>query len=380
MRRVSALLLLLLALSVGSCACSTELGGGASRSAATPSPTSRSSTPATGAADVVARAAPAPSPGCRDGRALTVHFYDVGQALAALVDLPDGRHLLVDAGDSPHRAGCAACEAEHAHLQAALRRDLGGAPIDLLWNTHPHSDHVGGVAAVIDDFRVLAYVDNGRGDGKPEVRAARETAARRGVLYVRVDPETVSAAAPLLASFPVRPILPPSWPGSCARDENECSIGLRIDFCGSSVLFTGDAEHEEEAQLDALGPATLLQVGHHGSDTSSSARFLAKVAPMYAVVSAGHPDDDRNREYCHPRALAMRRLSRALVSTGGGGENARLEAYEGPCKEGATSAARARGWVDLPVSGRLFATERDGDVVLTTTGDGTFARPSSAYR
>ncbi len=353
--------------------CSSELGGSGSSGATTPSPT-------TGAASVVAAvpSSPPTAVGCHEGRALTVHFYDVGQALAALVDLPDGRHVLVDAGDSPRRAGCLTCEAEHAHLETALRHDLGGAPLDLLWNTHPHSDHVGGVPAVLEAFRVLAYVDNGRGGDKLEVRAAREAAARRGVPYLRVEPGNVVPVLPVLAalapggeSLSVRPIVPPAWPASCAHDENECSIGLRIDFCGSSVLFTGDAEHEEEAHLDPLGPATLLQVGHHGSDTSSSARFLARVAPEYAVLSAGHADDDRNREYCHPRALAMRRLSHALVERGGG-ENARLQAYQGPCKEGARAGAGE--WVSLPVSGRLFATERDGDVVLTTTGEGKFAR------
>jgi competence protein ComEC len=335
--------------------CSTALPGDSS--GATVTPATRSVEPSS--------VPPPATLGCHEGKALTVHFYDVGQALAALVDLPDGRHLLVDAGEA------------HGHLASDLRRDLAGAPIDLAWTTHPHSDHVGGMAEILRELPVLAYVDNGRGSDKAEVRAAREAAARRHVPYAVIDPEHASLANLPVASSPtltVRPIVPPAWPASCAHDENECSIGLRVDFCGSSVLFTGDAEREEEGELDPLGPATLLQVGHHGSDTSTSARFLARVQPRYAVVSAGHPDDERNREYCHPRALAMRRLSHALTAngTGGGGEHAHLEAYEGSCTP--ERSKRASGWVDVPVSGRLFATERDGDVVLTTTGEGRFSR------
>ncbi len=354
---------LTVALALGAAtACSTALPGDST--ALPPSSTAsddRPAPPGTSTATV----------GCHDGKALTVHFYDVGQALAALVDLPDGRHLLVDAGEA------------HGHLESDLRRDLAGAPLDLAWNTHPHSDHVGGMAAILADLPVLAYVDNGRGGERPEVRAARETAARRHVARTVIDPEHANLAVALASAqspaLSVRPIVPPAWPASCAHDENECSIGLRIDFCGSSVLFTGDAEREEEGQLDPLGPATVLQVGHHGSDTSTSARFLARVAPRYAVVSAGHPDDERNREYCHPRALAMRRLSHALTANGGG-ENAHLQAYEGSCrpetetKRHVERPGRASGWVDVQVSGRLFATERDGDVVLTTTGDGRFSR------
>jgi competence protein ComEC len=62
---------------------------------------------------------------------------------------------------------------------------------------------------------------------------------------------------------------------------------LRIDYCASSVLFTSDAEALEEADLAIDAPVTLLQVGHHGSKTSSSAAPLHRAQPKYAVISAG---------------------------------------------------------------------------------------------
>jgi beta-lactamase superfamily II metal-dependent hydrolase len=297
---------------------------------------------------------------------MKVHFYDVGEGLAALVDLPDGRHVLVDTGNSPRRPGCDMCSVEDEHLLRRMSIDLGQAPIDLLWMTHQRSDDLGGAPSVLSTFKVGAYVDNGRDLEEPEVRKARVTARERGVALHVVDPDHRSAFMADSADVKLRAVLPAVWPLACARDPDECSIGLRIDFCGSSVLFTGDAEHEEEAVLDPGGTVTLLQVAHHGSETTTTLDFLAQAKPSYAVISAGKPGDGPNRDLCNPRVHVVERLNAAL----GGSTTGSLSAFSG----GRCEHAKASGWVTVPASDRLWATERDGDITLSTTGDGTFTR------
>jgi competence protein ComEC len=298
---------------------------------------------------------------------MKIHFYDVGQALSALVDLPDGRHILVDAADSPRRPGCGeACASADRHLLDRLRADLRGAPIDLLWITHQHSDHIGGAPEVLETFEVKTYADNGRDARKSEVVRAHRAAKERGATVRVVDPDRADSPIPGSPDVTVSPILPAAWPPSCAHDANECSIVLRVDFCSSSVLFTGDAEHDEEAMLDPRGQVSLLQVAHHGSETSTTPGFLAKIHPSYAVISAGKEGEGMNADYCHPRALIAKRLSRLM----GGASTRALRAFDG----NRCARSQPADWVDVPTSDRLWATERDGDVVLSTTGDGAFVR------
>ncbi len=200
-----------------------------------------------------------------------------------------------------------------------------------------------------------------------EIKQVRDAASAKAVPITVVEPGHEQLPLPGSADVKVTGIAPSSWLPSCTTDRNECSILLRIDYCTSSVLFTGDAEVEEEALLDPHGGATLLQVGHHGSDTSSGAAFIAKVQPKYAVVSAGKQGEGMNKTYCHPRASTVQALTQAL---GGPGSKSIL-AFDAKvsCKQGTDA-----NWIDVPASDRLWATERDGDVVLSTTGDGTFSK------
>jgi competence protein ComEC len=166
------------------------------------------------------------------------------------------------------------------------------------------------------------------------------------------------------------PILPRKWIAECDDDPNDCSIGLRIDYCSSSVLFTGDAEDTEEDLFEGLAPVSLLQVGHHGSDTSSSASFLAKVKPSFAVISTAKRDEGTNAGYCHPRLTTVQALNGVL----GGALSKEVEAFDAgtSCKK-----ATDKNWHTVPASDHLWVTARDGSVALVTTGDGVFRQTTN---
>src|SRR5208283_4295966 len=107
---------------------------------------------------------------------------------------------------------CDDCDAKNRHLIERLRADLRGAPIDVLWITHPHSDHVGGAPEVLGAIPVGLYVDNGRDAAKAEVRRARTAAQAHGAALRVVDPEHAASPLPSSASVTFTPVVPSAWP------------------------------------------------------------------------------------------------------------------------------------------------------------------------
>lgn len=225
--------------------------------------------------------------GLPDGR-LHVYFLDVGQGDAILIQAPDGRQILVDGGPSP----------------IALLNELGAVlpfwdrSLDLVVLTHPDSDHITGLISLLDRYRVARVLDTRQSDTAPLAAPWRERLARGDIdrmIAQRGAQIPVNAALLTVLNPPPKPLT------GAAADDNNNAIVLRLDYGQTSLLLTGDAESEAEADMIRAGiplRADLLKVGHHGSKGSTSTPFLAAVAPRIAIIqvgagnSFGHPDPD----------------------------------------------------------------------------------------
>ena len=228
---------------------------------------------------------------------LEVHFVDVGQADATLL-LHEEVAVLIDAG----------------HWQRSdvvpYLRDQGIAELDLVIITHPHADHIGQFDQVIDAFDVTEVWWSGSQTTTQTFSRAVDALDRSGALYEEPRAGDRTSIGPL--SFDI--LNPPV--GTDLSDLHDASLSITITYGEVALLFTGDAEAATEqrmvsAAVDGLR-ADILQLGHHGSSTSTTAPFLSAVDPAVGIYSAGS-----GNQYGHPHAEVIDRLQAADVETYG---------------------------------------------------------------
>jgi competence protein ComEC len=231
---------------------------------------------------------------------LRATFVDVGQGDATLIDLPDGRCVLIDGGGNPQGGRDPGARAL-VPLLAARRR----SKIDLIVLSHPHPDHYQGLAAVLDAVAVGEVWDTGQAEAEAErsptaaqAKALLQRAAAKGA---KVRGARALCRAPRYLGGAKLEVLWPCPEYDPGYDPNDNSFVVRATFGKHAFLFTGDVEAHAEAELTKLGgalQANVLKVPHHGSATSSSDAFLKEVSPAIAVISAGavnrfgHPNPD----------------------------------------------------------------------------------------
>ena len=218
---------------------------------------------------------------------LVVHYIDVGQADSIFIELPNNETLLIDAGNE-----------ENGPQIVNYIKALGYNKINYLVATHPHADHIGGMAYVVNNLTIGAIY-------MPKVTTTTQTyadlltaiaskgltvtTAKAGVSLININDFKVVMLAPNKDQY---------------DDLNNYSAVIKITYKNNSFLFMGDAEELSENEITGDVSADVLKVGHHGSSSSTSQTFLNKVNPKYAVISVGADND-----YGHPAQTTLDKLT-----------------------------------------------------------------------
>ena len=222
---------------------------------------------------------------------LVIHYIDVGQGDATFIEFPNNETMLIDAG-----------EKEYEDKVLDYISDLNYDSIDYIVGTHPHSDHIGGLKNIIDNFSVgKVYLPKASSTSKTYTNLLKSiknkglvvNSANAGDSIIDNDKLDVEIIAPNSSDF---------------SSLNDYSVVLRIVYEDRSFLFMGDAEVlSEEEILDNNFDvrSDVIKVGHHGSNTSSSSRFLNKVKPSYAIISVGV-----DNKYYHPHPSILKRYEK----------------------------------------------------------------------
>jgi len=214
---------------------------------------------------------------------IAVEMLDVGQGDSILIRSPEGKTMLIDAG--PTRDGAI----------RALRR-LGVSHLDLVAISHHHSDHYGGMEAVVRELKPRYFLASSSTHSTRSYLRLLKAVEAEGMMVVH--PTSRSRKLELgsieLTIFPQAP--------EDHHEENNNSIGLRLKYGSFAMLFPGDSEGPErqwwlEHCSDLVRDCTILKLAHHGSRNGTDAHWLGAVRPELAVASMGP-----NNEYGHPHS------------------------------------------------------------------------------
>lgn len=218
-------------------------------------------------------------------RNMKVHYIDVEEGDSIFIELPNEKNMLIDAG-----------EAVEGKKVINYIKQLGYSNIDYVVGTHPHTDHIGGLAQVINSFDVgKIYMPKVISTSKTyenlldtiSMKGLKIQNARAGVNIINENNLLIDIIAPNNDSY---------------SDLNNYSVVIKITYKNRKFIFMGDAEMISENEILTDVTADIVKVGHHGSNTSSGQNFVDRVNAKYAIISVG---SDNN--YNHPNMNIVNR-------------------------------------------------------------------------
>ena len=223
--------------------------------------------------------------GCTKEKLFSVHIIDIGQGDSIFIQTLEDKRILIDAGDE---------EAEHTVYSYLKRR--GVKKIDVLIATHPDTDHIGSMDYIIDKFKISHFY---MPDAKTDSEAFYNLLDSCRDKNLKIEYLTKGDVLKIDSSTTMEILSP-----STITDKNNLnSIVSLLNYKGYEFLFTGDAEKENESEILSscnLPDIEFLKAGHHGSSSSSTDEFIAKLKPEAVAISCGY-----NNDYGHPHRSVL---------------------------------------------------------------------------
>lgn len=230
-----------------------------------------------------------------DATDVAVHFFDIGQGDASMIVLPGDVQILIDGGPDDSIV--------HSISKVMPFYDRH---IEYMILTHPHRDHFEGLEAVARRYQVDTFIYNGIQVSDETLDGLFQELDRQKTHRVILESRqtvSITSRATLEFLFPDYRVHENTF-----KDVNDSSVVMRFVFGETALLFMGDASQAiEEYLIDAGVPlhANVLKIGHHGSKTATSKKFLHAVKPEFAVIQVG-----KNR-YGHPHFRTLNALEQS---------------------------------------------------------------------